>query len=509
MTRKRLSIVLGCLTACLVLPSAAAASRGQATILEDGTQIVNADDATRARSLDELKSLGVDVVKIRLIWRDVAPAASSEQRPSFDASDPAAYAGGFAKYDATVNAAAQRGMRVWIMISPPAPEWATGRGERRGVIGAYKPDPADFGRFVEAVGKRYSGSAGPARVSTWSIWNEPNHPLFLQPLSERIGGILSPSSPHQYRRLYVAARNALGNTGHNGDTILFGEILPIGQSKRSATNTIRPIEFIREFYCVDRNYRAYRGRSARLRDCTRFPRIRTSGFAYHAYTRPGGPRVRIRNRDDATIGQIGRVEAAFNRIASRTRRVGRGLAIWNSEFGLQSDPPDCGGFGTSLRNQARHMNEAEFISFRHGRVKSYSNYLLIDDAINLSFPKSSFKRYRGFQSGLRYGANALNCRGSGRQSFGAAKPAYAAFRTPIYVRKRGSRSVSVFGRARPQGGAAQQIEILRNGRVVKRVTASGYFLTPVRASSSGIWQLRWSAGGRTYESRSARARTGL
>ena len=59
--------------------------------------------------------------------------------------------------------------------------------------------------------------------------------------------------------------------------------------------------------------------------------------------------------------------------------------------------------------------------------------------------------------------------------------------------------------ARPRRFEPQAIQILRNGNPVGTVTARGYFLTRVRGSSAGTWQLRWSAGGQTFESRTTRA----
>ena len=489
------------------VPAVSEAARGQLTIMEDPSQLVSEDPGRRAQTLAEFEALGVDTVKIAVPWRSVAPSSGSESRPgAFDGADPSAYAeGAFARFDGAVQDATARGFRVILSPTAPAPEWATQRGERSGVVGVWRVDPAEYGRFVQSLGVRYSGSfRGLPRVSSWSLWNEPNHPLFMQPLSERLGGgRLVPSSPHRYRRMYVAGQGGLERSGHGSDTVLFGEILPIGQSNRGPTNTIRPIEFLREFYCLDERYRAYRGRRARVRGCSRFPRVKTSGLAYHAYTRPGGPRVVVPTTDDATIGQIRRLEQALTRIA-RSRRVQRGLPIYNTEFGLQSKPPDCGGFGTSLANQAAYINESEYISYTRPRVASYSNYLLIDDAINTSFGRSSPQRYRGFQSGLRFGPNALSCSGGGAFALAQQKPAYEAFRTPIFVRRvRGG--VQVFGRARPRRFEPQAIQILRNGNTVGTVTARGYFLTRVRGSSAGRWQLRWSAGGQTFESRTTRA----
>jgi len=341
----------------------------------------------------------------------------------------------------------------------------------------------------------------------WSIWNEPNHPQFIQPLSERIGGKMVPTAADQYRRLYVAATGALAATGHAADTVLFGEVLPIGQSRLGTLNTIRPLLWLREFFCLDANYKPFRGSAARARGCTPFPKIVTGGFAIHPYTKPVGPRFHLASPDDATIGQIGRVEKALDRVA-KTRRIPRGLPIYSTEFGIQTDPPDCVGFGAPISKQAAIINEAEYDSYVSRRVKTYSQYLLIDDPVLTQFEPGTNERYGRFQTGLLWGQNAVRCESPGvKFTYGTPKqPTFNAFQTPIYVRKLAkNRGVQVFGRARPRGLAPQPIDILHNSRLVDTVTATGYFLRTLRGSSSGKWQLRWTADGLTHVSRVAAA----
>jgi len=231
-----------------------------------------------------------------------------------------------------------------------------------------------------------------------------------------------PSAPHQYRRLYVAATDALAAAGHVADTILFGEVLPIGQRRLGTLNTMKPLLWLREFFCVDSSYRPYRGAAAAARGCAPFPKIVTSGFAIHPYTKPVGPRYHLPSPDDATIGQIGRVENALDLIA-RTRRVRRRLPIYSTEFGIQSDPPDCIGFGAPLAQQAEILNEAEYDSYIHSRVKTYSQYLLIDDPILTQFSPGSNERYGRYQTGL-------GLDGEGYCSFTIASPTGEGMTSP-------------------------------------------------------------------------------
>lgn len=502
--------VLAAIAATLVSAPAAHAARGQLTMMEDSTQLLSVGQEARDFALDKFKSLGTDIVKVRVEWRDIAPDASSRTKPSdFDATEPGAYPeGAWDALDAAVKGIVNRGMKPFLMVGPPAPDWATA-GPPRKYVGVWRTNRADYGQFMRAIGRRYAGgNLGLPRVAMWSIWNEPNHPQFIQPLSERVNGKTIPTAPHQYRALYTEAVGALSGSGHGQDTILFGEVLPIGQSRLGTLNTIRPLLWLREFFCVDSNYRPYRGSAARARGCDDFPAIATSGFAIHPYTRPVGPRFHLSSPDDATIGQIARVETALDRIA-KTGRVRRGLPIYSTEFGIQTDPPDCIGFGAPIAKQAAILNEAEYDSYVSRRVKTYSQYLLIDDPVLTQFEPGSNERYGRYQTGLLWGEGAVRCESPGvRFKYATPKqPTFDAFETPLYVRKltRG-RGVQVFGRARPQGQTPTAITITRNGQALETVTATGYFLVTLRTSAAGRWQLTWTDGaGFAHASRVARA----
>src|SRR3954464_6524530 len=249
-------------------------------MMEDSTQRLNGDQTARDFTLDKFKALDADVVKVRVEWRDIAPDGASRRKPNFDATAPAAHPQDNRNaLGASVQGIVARGMKPFLMVGPPAPDWAT-TGPTKKYVGVWKADTAEYGQFVRAVGRRYSGgNEGLPRVSMWSVWNEPNHPQFIQPLSERIGSKYVPTAADQYRKLYVAATDAFTATGHGADTILFGEVLPIGQARLGALNTIRPLLWLREFFCVDDNYRPFPRPAASARGCDPFPNIVTSGFA--------------------------------------------------------------------------------------------------------------------------------------------------------------------------------------------------------------------------------------
>ena len=46
-------------------------------MLQDDKELVFASSATRTRTLDELHSLGIDIVKVRVDWASVAPGGKT------------------------------------------------------------------------------------------------------------------------------------------------------------------------------------------------------------------------------------------------------------------------------------------------------------------------------------------------------------------------------------------------------------------------------------------------
>lgn len=514
----RKTSVLACLAAASVLPATADASREQRSVIQDDARLIGGNTSVRNATLDEMKSLGADVVKITIEWRSLAP----DSKPG-NPADPAAYpAAKWRPYDEAIQGAQARGLEVFLNVSGPAPDWAVnGKSNPPGV---YRPDPAQFGEFVKAVGTRYSGSyggspgpgggggggggggpscpipgipcdqarqaiasvaggTGPAAeqaqaaplpaVRLWSVWNEPNLPRFLLP--QRSGNrSRTPVSPHVYRRLYLAAHAALSATGHGGDTILIGELLPVGRSSRTTRSSIRPLEFLREFGCLDRRWRRYTGRSARARGCQNFKAIPGSGLAFHPYTLAGGPKVKPRHRDDASISTLSRLTKALDRLSSRKRLVARRMPLFLTEFGFQTDPPDR-FFGSPLKRVPGYMNYSERLTWGNSRVMTYSQYPLVDDG-----------NTAGFQSGLRF-------------ADGRAKPGiYLAYRMPIWTRRAGSRT-EVFGAVRAADSGTVTIESRRGkGKWTRVGTASirarGYFRRMLRVNGKGR-QFRFAFGG--------------
>ena len=494
--------VLLAVSALLALGAAPAeAGKRQLRLFQDDRLLLYSGPAVRAATLDQAKSWGVDVIRTQFTWRNV-------EGPKHQYN--------WSNWDQLVIEARKRGLEVLATMTGPAPGWSAGK---TGTFfeGSRYPNVKEFTRFVAAAGRRYSGRVktssvrtaqtlanlllqpppcvpvpplitcdepppppgdgggggspppggeqspppdpGPPapppppgvtlpRIRMWSVYNEPNHPLFVSP-QHRGGAIWSASI---YRELYRGAYAALRRTGHARDTILIGETLPIGSNNaRRETSTTSPLRFARELFCLN-------GRGRRHPGCNgRFRKLHASGWAIHPYYRKTGPYSRPPGPDDVTPASLGKLRRLLAKAAARGR-VSRGLEIWDTENGAQTRPPDPKG--TSPSRQARFINEAEYIAWRTPFVRSFSQYLMLDE-----------DPVWAFQSGLHY-------------RDGRPKPALAAYKLPIVVRRAG-RGVLVWGRIPHGGGRRVTIDSSRGRDVTVRVRdRRGYFTKRIRGRAA-------------------------
>jgi len=260
MRRVVLSAVL--LAALLVPAAAARASRTQETMFQDDRSLLFSGPSVREHALDQIKSLGADSIHSLVFWGRVAPDDSSRHRPHFDASNPAAYPpSAWDAYDDVVRGATRRGLSVLLTPTGAIPVWASRCSHSSNAVRQdCRPSPTEFGRFVTALARRYSGSYHDEnqgggvlpRVSRWSIWNEPNQGGWLKPQFVRRHGHTLPESPIIYRGLVHAAVKALRANGHSRDHIMLGETAPIGRTTgRLLTRPMSPVIFYRELFCLD------------------------------------------------------------------------------------------------------------------------------------------------------------------------------------------------------------------------------------------------------------------
>jgi hypothetical protein len=447
-----LAAALGALLLLTFGATGAFASKTQWSIFEDHPYLVQTDPQTRATTLDEVQQLGADTIRVEVKWNEVAPSSSSSTKPSFDATNPSEYPG-FAPYDAIISEVAKRGLRILLTVTGDAPRWATS-GARGG---NYKPSASEYARFARAVAKRYSGTySGLPKVTYFTIWNEPNHIQFAKPPSQ---------APRIYRALVDAGVPALRASAAPGSKIFVGELKP------TPRKGLGPLKFLQQWLCLDSKYKKLRGKAARKLGCKNFKRIKADGFAHHPY----GPVGLVSEREDiVNMLAIKRLAKALDKAGNAKRITGK-LPIYNTEYGIQTNPPDI-FVSTTPTRQAQLLNEKEEYAYSYSRLKSHSQYQLYDDPAR---PGPPAVKWSGFQTGLR----AAN---------GAKKAAWDAYRFPIVVKKpkRGS-SVTIWGRVRP-GKGVRSVQLQKRGassftNVGGRLStnALGYFS---RKGSSGIYR---------------------
>lgn len=525
-------------------PSQAAASITMESILMDDDQLIYATPGHVNSELRALKALGIDRIKVSVVWSLVAPAANSTHEPAFDATDPAAYPSGvWNRYDTVVRLAARYGLGVYFQLTAPAPAWAVSRSQpHQGYAWSNQPNPTYFGQFAEAVGRRYSGTytaadppapasgsgggvtlpvvpitippvpglggsqpapSQPAplpRVSYWGLWNEPNEGAWLNPQWRRgPHGSRILVAPVIYRRMVDAAYEGLAAAGHGSDTILIGETASGG--------TTTPVPFVRALYCVGGHQQPLTGAAARALSCPASGNRRQfvaqnpglfhiTGYAHHPYGFDAPP-TRVVNPAIITLADLPHFEDVLEQIFDAYGELPQGgVPLYLTEYGYKTDPPNP-FVRTSLAQQALWLNQSEYLAWQMPYVRALAQFLLVDEPPNTKEPRGSLRYWGTFQTGLIM-------RG------GPDKPGYYAFRIPIWVPhpRHGSR-VTVWGELRPADHSGLQYAVLQyqprgSGwqqlREIQTASPEGFLVAHVAIPAAGNVRLAWPspAGGVEY-----------
>lgn len=425
----------------------AMASHGQITFFEAPRQLENA--ATRARTMQQLKLLGVDALRLELHWSEAAPAANSSRRPHFNATEPSSYNWG--QNPAIVYEAQKLGWPVLLTVTGSVPKWAT--AARRDMV--TRPDDKFFEEFMTAVGKRFGN-----QVTYWALWNEPNIPGWLSPQFNTNG---TPASPRLYRGLFEAGYAGLQAAGVSSPKVLFGETAPFGVDSirrgESVNQEMSPLTFMREALCLNSHYR-------KAPTCSPLP---IYGYGMHPYTYPAleSTGYRPANPDQVTIGTLSRLSNAIDKAAA-AHAIPRRVPIFITEFGVETKPNPL---GVTYSEQVEYDAVSEQIAWSDPGVVSFSQYLLADEPPH--------GREKGYRTGLE-------------TSSGSRKPLYYAFPVPIVVSRAGS-GYSLWGHVRPATGVTKV-------HVYVRPPGSRSFrtLAIVTTDSSGYWTLHSSTAGSAW-----------
>ena len=489
----------------ITLPSPARASSTQVSMLLDDNELIYVPRQRMVQTLQTLRSRGVDVIKVSLVWQLIAPNQRSRNRPSFDARDPAAYPpGAWSRWDMLVETAQQMGMKVYFLMIGPAPVWSIPKGQptNQGPNLGWAPSPSEYGQWVTAAGKRYSGTyKDPTngqtipRVQYWGIWNEPNERAWLNPafgkhVSRYQRRMLQ---PQLYRGLVDAAWRGLAATGHASDTVMVGETANEG--------IMAPIPFIRALYCVGSSLRPLRGAAASAFGCPRsgprqrfaaqHPGLFRSAFAHHPYAFPyqGPPNRPFPNHTFVTLYNLPSFERMLNRIfAAYGQHASGGVPLYLTEWGYKTNPPNP-YVSTTPAQQAEYLNQGEYMTWAEPYVRGLTQFLLVDSPPKTPARRGSALYWSTFQTGLEYIDDT-------------PKPAFEAYQVPIWLpNATHGPNVAVWGQLRAADHSTTQngvIDFLPSGSStwqqlgqVQTTDPEGFLNTHVSIPSAGQVRLGW------------------
>ncbi len=418
------TVLLTLVAAFALAPAVASASDGQLSIMMDDDFLLYRGDHIRDRTMQTMKNAGVDAVRATVLWNVVAEnardgKASKAQKKRFarlGASNPKAYPRtNWDRYDNLVRACATLRMTCYLNVTGPGPRWAHKKppAEYRKDAKWWKPKAREYYKFVQALGKRYSGKYRDEntphilpRVTVWSLWNEPNQGGWLRP--QWLNG--KAVSPSLYRELYLLAHRALVSTGHGGDFILAGETAPTSVTRRTTTSAMGPKTFNNELLC---------GPGSNGLRCSIFKKegpILAAAWAHHPYTKKVSPLERDSDPDAITLANFGDLGSQLDAL-SATGNVRSGMPLISTEFGYETNPPDPYA-GTTLEQQAQFNQLADLMTYLNPRVVGNTQFLLRDVKPNKRHKKDSRGYWATYQSGLQTAG-------------GTDKPAAVAYRMPF------------------------------------------------------------------------------
>ena len=441
-------------TAALIPVSGAQALGRLTTGFSDDEAFLSPSPPVRAEWLGRAVDEHAGIVRLDLLWSEVA-----RQAPAGDAqaSDPSWAGYDWSRLDAAIGDATARDLQVLITVRN-APRWAEGPGRPASApSGTWMPRPDALGAFAQAAALRYSGTYTPPGASTplpwvryWQAWNEPNLSLYLTPQWRRVARGYLAVSPSIYRAMLDAFYTAVHGV-QSSDQVLSGGTAPYGDTPGG--QRMPPAQFVRELLCLS-------GPRLIPEHCPNPARFDI--LDHHPYS-VEGPSFHAFNRDDVAIVDLGKLTVPLRR-AERLHLVADAIhhQMWVTETSWDSDPPDPQGVPAAT--QARWLQEAFYLLWRQG-VSAVLWYLIVDAPPIPSYAST-------YQSGtyLRHGR---------------AKPSARAFRFPFVALRQSRETLLVWGEA-PAPGAI---------RIERKAGSAWRLLGTLSPAPGGVFQARLSLRG--------------
>ena len=398
-------------------------------------------------TLDEIKALGADTLRIEVKWSEVAPDPAPRHEAELRRHRPRPPTRASSPTTTWCSGRPRWASAIMITLAPDAPRWATGGG--RG--GNYKVSSTDFAALRARGRHALLGRLRAAcpRCAYWSIWNEPNHIFFIKPRSQ---------APRVYRRHGRARAAGAARDGARG----LQDLRRRAGAGRHRDQGDRPAALPARVAVPRQQLQAAARLGRRARPAA--TASRRSARTASRTTPTGRPARRRRSATSSTCSAIRRLATALDQ-AARAGRITSGLPIYNTEFGFQTNPPDPFVSHRPRRGRREILNEKEEFSYRYSRLKSYSQYLLYDDPARTRLVGAA--------------VGGLPDRPAVPQRRARSRPTTPTS-YPIVVRRRGS-GVYVWGRVRP-GTGIRFVQLQR--RSGRRFVNDGARSRPTPAATS-------------------------
>jgi hypothetical protein len=438
--------LLACTLVSLLLAGSPLPQRTLQTTIQDDTVLLHGSDASVRNAMGQIASMGFDYVRLTAGWSAISPHPTSPQIPGppFNPTNPSTYpVAGFQRLDRAVTDAQQAGLKVMIDVAFWAPRWAVPLGSPDGQ-NRYKPNPALFGDFAQAVARRYDGASTDSSGNTlpavqlYTIWNEPNESEFLQPQWQRTPAGWIPASPHIYRAMYNNAYSQIKGVSA-ADKILMGATSANG-STTPGKGDVPPIEFLQGLACVDQSMRPLG-----IPQCAGYQPLQADGYANHPYSRNTTPGTSDPDTLDVPLANASRLETMLSQLY-QSGRITSNLPLYDTEYGYDTNPPDPYAPFTPAE-QAQFVGWSTYLAWRDPRTVMFSQFLLRDSPPGPGKPGTR-AYWTPYQTGLYY-------------SDGEAKPAAQAFKITLWAERLlgpGSPLVMLFGKV-PPGSAPQIVQV--------------------------------------------------
>jgi len=507
------------------IPALPRAARGLETIVQDDGLMLYRPAAEVESAVARMKALGIDRVRITASWSSLTRGADLEQKPDFDARDPAAYEQSrWTALDNAIRAISSGGLKALIDIGFWAPPWATSDPGPRARANI---DPQAYADFAAAVALRYSGAFAPTpdpageavpatpdqdllqsllppprpapgaraaqvpapseplpRVDDFILWNEPNHQGLILPQWESDG--TTPASPRVYRAMVRAGYSAVKGVRHSAK-ILIGNTSSTGGGRGSGP--VPPLEFLRNLACVDRKLRPRTGG-----DCEGYTTLPGDGWSHHPYAQNERPSRVSRPKqepDDLRLGDTPLLARTLNTLVRMGRLATANRNIYFTEFGYETKGIP-GRPRVDELQQARWLTWAEYLADRVPTVRSFAQFLLRDQPPAPTRVSQSAGRPFG-----EYSTGLLNVDGSD-------KLAARTFLAGLFAQQQPKRRVLLYGRLRLGPGTKTVVLQRRRARgrwqrvLTLRIDGRAAFSRTIRHAAGSTYRLTYrdAAGAR-------------